>query len=118
VPAVIGALRLPDRLNWQYAMELLLTGDRIDAARAHEIGLAGWVVPHDELMAEAHKLADRLVQGAPLAARATKEVAMRSRTLPPLEAIRFAETMRLVAHQKQQEANESGSPSAWSPPET
>ena len=29
------------RLNWQYAMELLLTGERIDAARAKEIGLAG-----------------------------------------------------------------------------
>jgi (E)-benzylidenesuccinyl-CoA hydratase len=97
VPAVIGALRLPDRLNWQHAMELLLTGDRIDAARAQEIGLAGWVVPHDALMAEARALARRLVQGAPLAARATKEVAMRSRTLPTLEAIRFAETMRKVA---------------------
>jgi enoyl-CoA hydratase/carnithine racemase len=97
VPAVIGALRLPQRVNWQYAMELLLTGDRIDAARAHEIGLAGWVVPPDDLMTEARKLADRLVQGAPLAARATKEVAMRSQQLSPVEAIRFAETMRLVA---------------------
>jgi enoyl-CoA hydratase/carnithine racemase len=97
VPAVIGALRLPQRMNWQYAMELLLTGDRIDAARAREIGLAGWVVPHEELMIEARRLADRLVQGAPLAARATKEVAIRAQHLPTLEAIRFAETMRKVA---------------------
>ena len=49
VPAIVGALRLPQRINWQYAMELLLTGERIDATRAREIGLAGWVVPHDEL---------------------------------------------------------------------
>jgi enoyl-CoA hydratase/carnithine racemase len=48
-------------------------------------------------MAEARRLAGRLVQGAPLAGRATKEVAMRSQYLPPLEAIRFAETMRKVA---------------------
>jgi enoyl-CoA hydratase/carnithine racemase len=96
-PAVIGALRLPQRMNWQYAMELLLTGDRIDATRAHAVGLAGWVVPHEELMAEARALADRLVQGAPLAARATKEVAMRAQHLSTLEAIRFAETMRKVA---------------------
>jgi (E)-benzylidenesuccinyl-CoA hydratase len=96
-PAVIGALRLPQRINWQYAMELLLTGERIDAARAHEIGLAGWVVPHEDLMAQARALADRLVQGAPLAARAMKEVAMRSEHLSTLEAIRFAETMRHVA---------------------
>ena len=78
-------------------MELLLTGERIDAARAKEIGLAGWVVPHDQLMVEARSLADRLVAAAPLAARATKEVAVRSQSLAPVEAIRFGETMRIVA---------------------
>ena len=96
VPAMVGAIRLPQRINWQYAMELLLTGERIDAARAHEIGLAGWVVPHDELMDEARALARRLEAAAPLAARACKEVAMRARHLSPVEAIRFGETMRLV----------------------
>jgi (E)-benzylidenesuccinyl-CoA hydratase len=97
VPTIVGAIRLPRLLNWQYAMELLLTGERIDAHRAKEIGLAGWVVPHDELLAEAHRLADRLVAAAPLAARVVKEVATRTRTMPMLEAIRFGETMRLVA---------------------
>ena len=116
-PTIVGAIRLPQRVNWQYAMELLLTGERIDAARAKEIGLAGWVVPHDDLMDEARALAARLVRAAPLAARAVKEVAVRSQHLSSLEAIRFGETMRLVAHQKQQEANETGSPSAWSPPD-
>jgi enoyl-CoA hydratase/carnithine racemase len=97
VPTIVGAIRLPQRLNWQYAMELLLTGERIDAARAKEIGLAGWVVPHDELMTEARALADRLLQGAPLAQRVIKEMAMRAQQLPMLEAIRFGETMRRVA---------------------
>ena len=97
VPTIVGAIRLPQRLNWQYAMELLLTGERIDAARAKEIGLAGWVVPHDDVMAEAHRLADRLVQAAPIAARATKEVAVRTQHLSTVEAIRFGETMRKVA---------------------
>ena len=97
VPTIVGAIRLPQRLHWQHAMELLLTGERIDAGRAKEIGLAGWVVPHDELMPEARRLADRLLQAAPLAARATKEVAVRSRHLPTVEAIRFGETMRKVA---------------------
>jgi E-phenylitaconyl-CoA hydratase len=96
-PAVVGAIRLPQKVNWQYAMELLLTGERIDAVRAKEIGLAGWVVPHDQLMDEARALAERLLAAAPLAARATKEVAVRSRSLSPVEAIRFGETMRLVA---------------------
>jgi enoyl-CoA hydratase/carnithine racemase len=78
-------------------MELLMTGERIDAERAKEIGLAGWVVPHDALMEEAHALAARLLKGAPLAARAMKEVATRSQHLSSVEAIRFGETMRKVA---------------------
>jgi E-phenylitaconyl-CoA hydratase len=97
VPTIVGAIRLPQRLNWQYAMELLLTGERIDAARAKEIGLAGWVVPHEALMTEARQLAERLVRAAPLAARATKEVAVRAQHLTTLDAIRFGETMRRVA---------------------
>jgi enoyl-CoA hydratase/carnithine racemase len=97
IPTIVGANRLPQRINWQYAMELLLTGERIDAPRAKEIGLAGWVVPHDELITEAHRLAERLVAAAPLAARATKEVAVRTRNMSTTEAIRFGETMRLVA---------------------
>ncbi len=97
VPTIVGAIRLPQRLNWQYAMEVLLTGERFDATRAKEIGLAGWVVPHDELMTEARALADRLLQGAPLAQRVIKEMAMRAQQLPMLEAIRFGETMRKVA---------------------
>ena len=75
VPTIVGAIRLPQRIGWQYAMELLLTGERIDATKAKEIGLAGWVVPHETLMDEARALADRLLAGAPLAARAIKEMA-------------------------------------------
>jgi enoyl-CoA hydratase/carnithine racemase len=95
-PAIVGALRLPQRIGWHDAMELLLTGDRIGAHAARDIGLVGRVVAHDDLMSEARALAERLMRGAPLAQRAMKEVAARGRTLPPLEAIRFGETMRKV----------------------
>jgi E-phenylitaconyl-CoA hydratase len=97
VPTIVGSLRLQERIGWSNAMELLLTGDRVDAARAHEMGLAWKVVPRHELMAEARSLADRLLQAAPLAVRATKEVATRGRYLPWAEAVRFGETMRRVA---------------------
>src|SRR5829696_5762190 len=53
VPTIVGAIRLPRLVGWQPAMELLLTGERIDATRAAEIGLALRVVPHDDLMDEA-----------------------------------------------------------------
>jgi len=97
VPTIVGAIRMPQRLNWADAMELLLIGETVNAERAKAMGLVWQVVPHDDLLAEARRLAERLCQSAPLAVRATKEVAVRARTLPWVEAVRFGETMRLVA---------------------
>lgn len=97
VPTIVGAIRMPQRLAWADAMELLLVGEAVDAARAKEMGLVWKIVPHDDLMSEARQLADRLCKSAPLAVRATKEVAVRTRTLPWIESVRFGETMRLVA---------------------
>ena len=97
VPTIQGAVRMPRKVGWQNAMELLLIGERVDAKRAKEMGLVGKVVPHEQLMDEAHALAARLCQSAPLAVRATKEVAMRGQEMPFVEAIRFGETMRRVA---------------------
>ena len=101
MPAIVASIRLPQRINWADAMELLLTGERIDALRAHEMGLVWKVVPHETLLDEARALADRLQAGAPLAQRVMKEMAMRTRHMPTLEAIRFGETMRLVAARTQ-----------------
>ena len=96
-PPSWARIRLPQRLGWHDAMELLLTGDRISAERAREMGLVGRVVPAADLLDEARRLAARLTRGAPLAQRAMKEVAMRTRAMPTLEAIRFGEAMRKVA---------------------
>ena len=57
----------------------------------------GRVVPHDRLMAEARDAGRPACQAAPLAARAAKEMAVRSREMGWTEAVRFGETMRLVA---------------------
>ncbi len=111
VPAVVASIRLPQRINWADAMELLLTGERIDAERAHAMGLVWKVVPHETLLDEARALAERLLGGAPLAQRVMKEMAMRTRHMPMLEAIRFGETMRLVAA-RTQDAAEGGRASA------
>lgn len=97
VPTIVGAIRMPQRIGWTNAMELLLIGEAVDAERAKEMGLVWKVVPHDDLMPEARLLAERLCKSAPLAVRATKEVAVRARSLPWIEAVRFGETMRMVA---------------------
>jgi methylglutaconyl-CoA hydratase len=54
--------------------ELVLGGELIDAERAREIGLVNRVVPRDELMNEALKFADSVLQGAPTAIANTKRL--------------------------------------------
>ena len=72
VPTIVGSMRIPSKVAWADAMEILLTGDNIDAEQAADIGLAWRVFPHDDLMDEAYALAHRLCQGAPLAVRPLK----------------------------------------------
>jgi E-phenylitaconyl-CoA hydratase len=96
VPTIVGAMRLPGRIGWSHAMELLLTGDRVDATAAKEMGLVWKVVPRASLMDEATALARRLVAAAPLAQRATKEMAARGAHLPWEDAVRLGESMRRV----------------------
>jgi enoyl-CoA hydratase/carnithine racemase len=97
VPTIVGAIRLPQRVAWADAMELLLTGQPMGAERAEEVGLVWRVVDHDDLLDEARSWATTLTRAAPLAQRATKEVAWRSREMGWIEAVRFGETMRRVA---------------------
>jgi enoyl-CoA hydratase/carnithine racemase len=59
---------IPPRL----AMEILLTGDAISAARAYEIGLVNRVVPDERLVDEAQKLAETIAANAPLSVLAAK----------------------------------------------
>jgi E-phenylitaconyl-CoA hydratase len=96
VAAIVGAIRLPQRIAWSDAMEMLMTGESVDATRAEEMGLVWRVVPHSDLMGAAHELAARLVRGSPLAQRAMKEMAMRAPHLSSPEAIRVGEAMRIV----------------------
>ena len=49
IPAIVGAIRLPQRIGWADAMELLLTGETVDAERARRMGLVWRVVAHDDL---------------------------------------------------------------------
>src|SRR5207244_12086931 len=49
VPTIVGAIRMPPRLAWADAMELLLIGEPVDAERARALGLVWKVVPHDAL---------------------------------------------------------------------
>ncbi len=69
-----GSFRLPRRLPHQIAMEMLLTGRRMDAAEAQGWGLVNAVVPLDDLMDRARQYADAMIRAAPLAIAAVKEI--------------------------------------------
>jgi len=69
VPGYAGTQRLPRLVGRGRALEILLTGDPISAAEAYRIGLVNQVVPAQDLMATAEKLAQRIMANAPLAVK-------------------------------------------------
>jgi enoyl-CoA hydratase len=71
-------IRLPRQIPWAVAMEMLLVGRPIDAKRAYDIGLLNQVVPADELMPAALKVAEKMCQNGPLAMQTAKEIAVRA----------------------------------------
>ncbi|MFO1292127.1 MAG: enoyl-CoA hydratase-related protein [Rubrivivax sp.] len=78
VPAGGSHIRLPQQIPWAIAMEMLLTGNTIDAQRAYEIGLVNKVVAPERLMDEALAYAERICENGPLAVRTAKEIAVRA----------------------------------------
>jgi methylglutaconyl-CoA hydratase len=72
IPGAGGTQRLSRLCGLAVAKELILTGRRIDAARAQSLGLFSAVVPPAELRAEALRWATELAQGGPLAVAQAK----------------------------------------------
>jgi enoyl-CoA hydratase len=100
-----GALRLPRLIPRARALELLLTGDVVDARTAHELGLINAVVPHARLAQAARELALRICVNAPLAIRETLALARAAFALPEqqLRAANEAAWARVVASEDARE---------------
>lgn len=73
IPGFGGTQRLPRLVGRGPAMELILTGDMIDAAEACRIGLVNRVVPLEQLLPECLGIAEKINQKGPLAIRLCKE---------------------------------------------
>ena len=76
-----GTQRVLQQLPYAIAMEMLLTGDGIDADTAARWGLVNKVVPQAELLDTAFAYARKIAANAPLAVQAAKELALRSREM-------------------------------------
>ena len=84
-----GAYQLPRIISLSHAMEMLLTGEFIDAATAERIGLVSRVVPAGDLQAEAERIARLIAANGPMAVRMTKELVRNGMSASPAEHFRL-----------------------------
>ena len=69
-----ASIKLPKRIPYHIAMDMLLTGRWLDADEAARWGLINYIYPAQNLMDEAYKLGELLASGPPLVYAAIKEV--------------------------------------------
>jgi enoyl-CoA hydratase/carnithine racemase len=87
--AAAGALiRLPKRIPYHAAMELALTGEFIDGARAHQLGLVNRATEPGKALDTALELAEQIAQNAPLALKASKQIVSQAQNWHEQEAWR------------------------------
>ena len=89
IPGGGGTQRLPRLVGRGKALEMILTGARVDAREALRIGLVERVVPATEVMSSAQALARTLAEKAPVALRYAKEAVVKGLGLPLEDGLRL-----------------------------
>jgi len=95
-PGMGATQRLPRVLPYNLAAEILMTGERIDAQRAFDIGLVNRVVPAKMLMKTAKAMAADVGKKAPLALKAVKEALLKSYDLALDQGLRLEGILRRI----------------------
>lgn len=91
VPAVSGLHRLLRAIPSAAAMQMVLTGERVQADRALEWGLITEVVGPDALLGRAMEIAQRIAANAPLAVQAVKKLGLQTAHLSHADAQQLTE---------------------------
>lgn len=89
-----GVQRLPRRLPYFIANDMLLTGRELTAQEALQYGLVNYVVPIEALREKAWKIAETIAGGAPLSVQATKQLIRETEVMSVEQA--FAATRRRI----------------------
>lgn len=98
VPGDGGAWLLPRIVGFSKATELALTGEMIDAAEALRIGMVSEVVPDEELMTAARRIADKIAANPPYATRMTKRLLRAAQTADLPNILDMSAAMQALAH--------------------
>jgi methylglutaconyl-CoA hydratase len=118
-PAIISVFCLP-KLRRGDALELFLTGEQFDAARAVELGLLNRAVPSTELDSNVASVVESLLRGAPKAQRAAKELIRRVPEMPRDVASRWASRLSTELFESEEAAAgiaafRERQPAPWAP---
>lgn len=105
IPANGGTQRIAQQLPHAIAMQMLLTGDSIDAETALRWGLVNEIVAPADLMDRAQDYARRIAANAPLAVQAAKELALRSHSMDLTTGLRM-EVLTTTALKRSKDAAE------------
>jgi enoyl-CoA hydratase len=95
IPAAGGTQTLPRTVGRAKALEMLLTGDFIDAAEAHRTGLVNRVVPRPQLLPTAEELAQKIISHPAPVVRAAKAAVNRGLDLPLPQALELEKELAL-----------------------
>jgi E-phenylitaconyl-CoA hydratase len=93
IPGAGGTQRLPRLVGPARALDLILTGRRIDAREAERIGMVTRVVPQAQLRSAALAVAHTIAANGPLAVRAAKAAVWRGLDLPLEEGLRLEQLL-------------------------
>ncbi len=100
IPDSGGIQRVPRRLPYNIAMEMLLLGRRMSAAEAKHYGMVNAVVAKEKLMETARAWADQIAGGAPLTIQALKESLRAFENLSIREAFQILRGGQLPAYER------------------
>lgn len=96
IPGSGGTQRLSRLVGMGWAMQMILSGDAIDAVQALRIGLVTEVLPQERLLARAKELARTLGARAPVAFAAARDAVLKSTETGILEGIDFEKKLYAI----------------------
>jgi enoyl-CoA hydratase len=87
IPAAGATQTLPRIIGRARALEMMLSGRRLNSSEAYEAGLANWVVPREQLLTVAGNVAFKIASYKSAAVINAKQALLRGRDLPLAEAL-------------------------------